>query len=183
MNFGSQFSSWSRLQTTFFLLADRRSSRLVTSFFASRRLWSCGPRHQARSAPAGGQRPRCGGSARFRRLPLPCAGDPRSVCVRRYAARGHPADFHAPADGRFGAIKPPTHFDVCACIPKKHTVRYRNICTSWGVHMCMFVAAKYIQIHSDMHMTTCAYLNVYWHRIQSDTNRYAHPNECISAGM
>ena len=26
MNFGSQFSSWSRLQTTFFLLADRRSS-------------------------------------------------------------------------------------------------------------------------------------------------------------
>ena len=24
--------------------------------------------------------------------------------------------------------------------------------------MCMFVAAKYIQIHSDMHMTTCAYL-------------------------
>ena len=108
MNFGSQFSSWSRLQTTFFLLADRRSSRWLLSFFASRRLWSCGPRHQARSAPAGGQRPRCGGSARFRRLPLPCAGDPRSVCVRRYAARGHPADFHAPADGRFGAIKPPT---------------------------------------------------------------------------
>ena len=42
----------------------------------------------------------------------------------------YPADFHAPADSRFGAIKPPTHFDVCACIPKKHTVRYRNICTS-----------------------------------------------------
>ena len=37
----------------------------------------------------------------------------------------------------------------------------------------MNVAAKYNQIHSDMHRTTCAYLNVYRQEIQSDTNRYA----------
>ena len=39
--------------------------------------------------------------------------------------------------------------------------------------MCMNVAAKYIQIHSNMHRTKCAYLNVYRQKIQSDTNRYA----------
>ena len=39
--------------------------------------------------------------------------------------------------------------------------------------MCMNVTAKYIQIHSNMHRTKCAYLNVYKHKIQSHTNRYA----------
>ncbi len=40
------------------------------------------------------------------------------------------------------------------------------------VHMCMIVATKYIQIHSDMHTGKCAYLNVYRHKIQSDTKYY-----------
>ncbi len=43
--------------------------------------------------------------------------------------------------------------------------------------MCMNVAEKYNQIHSDMHRTKCAYLNVYRHKIQSDTNRYAYQKQ------
>ena len=96
-----------------------------------------------------------------------------SVCLQQPQALHDLCDTSVPEGGRFGAIKAPTHFDVCVCIQKKHTITYRKICTWSRVHMCMNVEAKYNQIHSNMHRTTSAYLNVYRQEIQSDTNRYA----------